>query len=80
MYFLDSEEHEQILSEYKQVIRLGFDFNLCNLSPSSLSSEFHSRCRSSHRRCSIKKRVFKNFAKFIGNILCQSLFINKVAA
>ena len=31
------------------------------------------------RRCSVKKGVFKNFAKFIGKHLCQSLFFNKVA-
>ena len=35
--------------------------------------------RSSHQRCSMKKGVLKNFAKFTGKHLCQSLFINKVA-
>ena len=34
--------------------------------------------RSSHRRCSIKKDILKNFAKFIGKYLCQSLFFNNV--
>ena len=34
--------------------------------------------RSSHPRCSIKKGVLKNFAKFTGKHLCQSLFFNKV--
>ena len=34
---------------------------------------------SSHWRCSIKKGILKNFAKFIGKHLCQSLFFNKVA-
>ena len=38
-----------------------------------------SRFRSSHRRCSIKIGVLKNFAKFTGKHLCQSLFFNKVA-
>ena len=33
---------------------------------------------SSHRRCSIKKGVLRNFAKFTGKHLCQSLFLNKV--
>ena len=37
------------------------------------------RCRSSHRRCSIKIDVLKNFANFTGKHLCQSLFFNKVA-
>ena len=35
--------------------------------------------RSSQRRCSVKKVVFRNFAKFTGKNLCQSLFFNKVA-
>ena len=34
---------------------------------------------SSHQRCSIKKVVLKNFAKFTGKHLCQSLVFNKVA-
>ena len=34
--------------------------------------------RNSHRRCFIKKGVLKNFAKFSGKRLCQSLFFNKV--
>ena len=35
--------------------------------------------RSSQRRCSIKKCVLRNFAKFTGKHQCQSLFFNKVA-
>ena len=35
--------------------------------------------RSSHQSCSMKKGVLKNFAKFTGKHLCQSLFFNKVA-
>ena len=35
--------------------------------------------RSSYRRSSVKKGVLRNFAKFIGKDLCQSLFFNKVA-
>ena len=35
--------------------------------------------RSSHRRCSVKKCVLRNFAKFTGKHLCQRLFFNKVA-
>ena len=33
--------------------------------------------RSSHQTCSIKKGDLKNFAKFTGKQLCQSLFLNK---
>ena len=31
------------------------------------------------QRCSVKKGVFRNFAKFTGKNLCQSLFFSKVA-
>ena len=37
-----------------------------------------SQNRSSHRRCSVRKGVLRNFAKFTGEHLCQSLFLNKV--
>ena len=36
--------------------------------------------RSSLRRCSVRKGVLRNFAKFTGKYLCQSLFFNKVAS
>ena len=35
--------------------------------------------RRRHQRCSIKTGVLKNFAKFRGKHLLQSLFLNKVA-
>ena len=35
--------------------------------------------RSSHQRCFIKKSVLRNFTKFAGKHLYQSLFFNKVA-
>ena len=35
--------------------------------------------RSSHRECSVRKDVHRNFAKFTGKHLCQSIFLNKVA-
>ena len=34
--------------------------------------------RSSHRSCSVKKGVLRNFAKFTGKHLCQSLFLIKL--
>ena len=37
------------------------------------------RFRSSHRTCSMKKGVLRNFAQFTGKHLCQSIFFNKVA-
>ena len=39
----------------------------------------HNMHRSSQRRWSKKKVVLKNFAKFKGKHLCQSIFFNKVA-
>ena len=38
-----------------------------------------SRYRRSHQRCSVKKRVLRNFSKFTGKHLCQCLFFKKVA-
>ena len=38
------------------------------------------RIRSSHRRCSVRKDVLRNFAKFAEKHLCQSFFFNKVAS
>ena len=35
--------------------------------------------RSSHQRCSMMKGVLRNFTKFTGKHLCQSLFFNNVA-
>ena len=35
--------------------------------------------RGRHRRCSVKKGILRNFAKFTGKQLCQGLFFNKVA-
>ena len=32
-------------------------------------------CLQKHQRCSIKKGVLKNFAKFTGKHLCQRLFL-----
>ena len=35
--------------------------------------------RSSHGRCSLRKGVLRNFVKFTGKYLCQSILFNKVA-
>ena len=35
--------------------------------------------RSGHLRCSVRKSVLRNFAKFTGKRLCLSLYLNKVA-
>ena len=36
--------------------------------------------KNSHKRCSVKKDVLKNFAKFTGKHLCQSLVLIKLQA
>ena len=36
--------------------------------------------RSSHQRCSVRKVILRNFAKFAGKHLCQSLFLTKLLA
>ena len=36
--------------------------------------------RSSHQRCFTQKGVLRNFTKFTGKHLCQSIFYNKVAS
>ena len=38
-----------------------------------------SKFRSTHQRCSVREGVLRNFAKFTGKHLCQSLFFNEVA-
>ena len=43
-----------------------------------LSVEQMSCFRRSHQRCSVKKGVLRNFAKFTGKHLCQSVFFNKL--
>ena len=48
--------------------------------PQGIRSKFGSfDFRGSHRRCSVKKGVLRNFSKLTGRHLCQSLFFNKVA-
>ena len=37
------------------------------------------KTRSSHQRCSVRKGILGNFAKFTGKHLCQVLFYNEVA-
>ena len=39
----------------------------------------NNRFKNCVRRCSVKKDVFNNFAKFTGKNLCQCLFFNKTA-
>ena len=49
------------------------------ISESVIKAIVKCRARRSHRRCSVKKGVLKNFAKFTRKHLRQSLLFNKVA-
>ena len=47
----------------------------------ALVSNLISECnRSSRRKCSVRKGVLRNYAKFTGKHLCQSLFLIKLQA
>ena len=48
-------------------------------SPEQAFRRCSTKYRSSHRRCSVRKGDLRNFAKFLGEHLRQSLFFNKVA-
>ena len=55
---------------------------MINLDPLHLFHELICKswiCRSSHRRCSVKKDVLRNLAEFTRKHLCLSLFLKKVA-
>ena len=71
----------QMISYYDYIWR--FIFETCNMLIRSMGNnkirKFRIYTRSSHQRCSIKKGVLRNFTKFTGKHLCQSLFFNKVA-
>ena len=43
-----------------------------------MGNTFKKKFRSSHQRCSIEKGVLRNFIKFTGKHMCESLFFNKV--
>ena len=43
-------------------------------------SPFRNNYRTSHQKCSMKKGILRNFTKFKGKQLCQSLFSNIFAA
>ena len=55
---------------------INFSFIFLYVLPKLFSSCF--RYRSSHQSCFVRKGVLKNFKKFTGKHLCQSLFFNTV--
>ena len=52
---------------------------LCNVECVSILQILISHSRISHQRCSVRIGVLRNFTKFTGKHLCQSIFLNKVA-
>ena len=52
---------------------------LINKKKEQLYQKKSTNSRSSQRRCSVRKGALRNFGKFTGKHLCQSLFFNKVA-
>ena len=52
---------------------------IMGLKQKRISTNSTAKIRSSHRRCSGKKWLLRNFAKFTGKDLCHSLFLYKVA-
>ena len=68
MYAGDVSQTKTIIPTEQRVLK-----SLSRRSSQSLSR------RSSHQRCSVRKGVLRNFAKFTTKHLHQSLFFNKVA-
>ena len=61
-------------------VSLRYSWNGCKKTFEDFSELFRSwTCRNSHRRCSIKKCVIKNFATFTGKHLCKSFFFIKAS-
>ena len=77
LMFLESEVKKALVTKTKTFsIRLK-SFDLMQVR--ALRFMGTSKCNSEAvvRRCSVNKHVLKNFAKFAGKHLCQSLFFNK---
>ena len=60
---------EKIISTHNKAAKQLFDSTFLKNYKSR-----HGRCRSSHRKCSVRKSVLENFANFTGKHLCWSLF------
>ena len=74
LYMLANSKTEMQIKGDRQLINVTFSLEV-------LTSKFDEleKDRSRRWRCFVKKGVLKNFAKFTGKHLCQSLFFNKVA-
>ena len=59
---------------------IGLYIHVCGFVMSKIYTYLSKTNRSSHRMYSIRKGALRNFAKFTGKHLCQSLFFNKITA
>ena len=68
-------QNNVVIMTKKQMYFLKFNLALCN------TAKFCKRCspQCGHQRCSMKKCVLRNFAKFTGKHCARRLFFNKVA-
>ena len=64
------------LHDYEYFFK-SFRMNLTTFELNTFLLSYHTEAVS--QRCSVRKGVLRNFAKFTGKHLCQSLFFNKVA-
>ena len=71
------EEHLWTLLLRVSLFMLVWTFSDMNKKRNKLLRKW--RSRSSHRRCSVRKGVLRNFSKFTGKHMCKSLSFNKVA-
>ena len=71
------EEHLWTLLLRVSLFMLVWTFSYMNKKRNKLLRKW--RSRSSHRRCSVRKGVLRNFSKFTGKHMCKNLSFNKVA-
>ena len=72
--------YHKVKTNVKQKIKLIFSLLPGSGQKGLISSlKLATKNRSSHRRCSVRKGVLRNFALFTGKYQCQRLFFNKVA-
>ena len=77
---LSRPRYHKVKTNVKQKIKLIFSLRPRSGQKGLISSlKLATKNRSSHRRCSARKGVLRNFALFTGKHQCQRLFFNKVA-
>ena len=72
--------HQQCVEKKKLLVRYNKVANSCLITFLKKYRSSRGKCKSSHRRCSVKKRVLKDIANFTGKHLCWCLFLIKLQA